>query len=48
MHNPPGSNNRLNEKTAQNTNSHRLFDSNNNRRGGSKPTVVVKLFFIRL
>ena len=34
MHNPPGSNNRLNEQSAQNANSARLFTSNNNRRGG--------------
>ena len=34
MHNPPGSNNRLNEQSAQNSNPSRLFTSNNNRRGG--------------
>ena len=34
LHSPRGSNNRLNEKSAQNKNKKRLFDSNNNRRGG--------------
>ncbi len=34
LHNPRGSNNRLNEKSAQRTNNDRLFDSQNNARGG--------------
>ena len=34
LHSPRGSNNRLNERSAQNKNEKRLFDSNNNRRGG--------------
>lgn len=34
LHSPRGSNNRLNERSAQNRNSKRLFYSNNNRRGG--------------
>jgi len=34
LHSPRGSNNRLNEKSAQNANDERLFYSKNNRRGG--------------
>ena len=34
LHSPRGSNNRLNEQSAQNKNHERLFFSNNNRRGG--------------
>jgi len=34
MHNPRGSNNRLNEANAQRNNGNRLFDSQNNNRGG--------------
>jgi len=34
LHSPRGSNNRLNERSAQNANDERLFHSNNNRRGG--------------
>ncbi|KAL5250968.1 hypothetical protein ACHWQZ_G016634 [Mnemiopsis leidyi] len=34
MHNPRGSNNRLNERTAVRRNANRLFDSQNNNRGG--------------
>lgn len=34
MHNPRGSNNRLNEKSANRGNANRLFDSQNNNRGG--------------
>ena len=34
LHNPPGSNNRLDEATAVRKNSKRLFKSNNNERGG--------------
>ncbi|XP_071806094.1 protein DD3-3-like [Asterias amurensis] len=34
FHNPRGSNNRLNEKTASRRNNNRLFDSQNNNRGG--------------
>jgi len=34
MHNPRGSNNRLNEKSAARTNGDRCFDSQNNARGG--------------
>ena len=34
MHNPRGSNNRLNEKSANRDNANRLFDSQNNNRGG--------------
>ena len=34
LQNPPGSNNRLNEGSAINTNPNRLFDSQNNRKGG--------------
>ena len=34
LHNPPGSNNRLNEQTSENKNARRLFQSNNHRRGG--------------
>jgi len=34
MHNPRGSNNRLNEATANRQNADRLFDSQNNNRGG--------------
>jgi len=34
MQNPRGSNNRLNERSAQRTNGNRLFDSQNNNRGG--------------
>ena len=34
LHSPRGSNNRLNENSAQNTNPNRLFKSENNRRGG--------------
>jgi len=34
LHSPRGSNNRLNEKSAENENNERLFQSNNNRRGG--------------
>ena len=33
LHNPRGSNNRLNEKSAQRTNNNRVFDSQNNARG---------------
>jgi len=34
MHNPRGSNNRLNEKSANRKNGNRVFDSQNNNRGG--------------
>lgn len=34
LHNPRGSNNRLNENTATRRNANRLFDSQNNNRGG--------------
>ncbi|KAL4227006.1 hypothetical protein ACF0H5_014982 [Mactra antiquata] len=34
LHNPRGSNNRLNEKSANRANANRLFDSQNNNRGG--------------
>jgi len=34
MHNPRGSNNRLNEANAERNNGNRLFDSQNNNRGG--------------
>lgn len=34
MHNPRGSNNRLNEQAANRNNGDRLFDSQNNNRGG--------------
>jgi plastocyanin len=34
LHSPRGSNNRLNENSAENKNNERLFRSNNNRRGG--------------
>jgi len=34
MHNPRGSNNRLNEKSANRRNGNRMFDSQNNNRGG--------------
>ncbi|KAJ7333540.1 hypothetical protein OS493_017077 [Desmophyllum pertusum] len=34
MHNPRGSNDRLNERSAQRKNANRLFDSQNNNRGG--------------
>lgn len=34
LHNPRGSNNRLNERSAQRRNANRLFDSQNNNRGG--------------
>ncbi|KAK2171036.1 hypothetical protein NP493_1112g00003 [Ridgeia piscesae] len=34
LHNPRGSNNRLNEKTAARSNANRLFNSQNNDRGG--------------
>jgi plastocyanin len=34
MHNPSGSNNRLNEQNANRNNGNRLFDSQNNNRGG--------------
>ena len=34
MHNPRGSNNRLNEPTAPRTNANRVFNSQNNNRGG--------------
>ncbi|XP_066912366.1 protein DD3-3-like [Clytia hemisphaerica] len=34
MHNPRGSNNRLNEKSATRANNNRVFDSQNNARGG--------------
>ena len=34
VHNPRGSNNRLNEKSANRQNGNRLFDSQNNNRGG--------------
>lgn len=34
MHNPRGSNNRLNEKSANRANADRMFDSQNNNRGG--------------
>lgn len=34
MHNPRGSNNRLNERSANRQNADRLFDSQNNNRGG--------------
>jgi len=34
MHNPRGSNNRLNEKSANRANGNRMFDSQNNNRGG--------------
>lgn len=34
MHNPRGCNNRLNEKSAERRNANRLFDSQNNNRGG--------------
>jgi hypothetical protein len=34
LHNPRGSNNRLNEATRDRNNANRLFDSQNNERGG--------------
>ena len=34
LHNPRGSNNRLNERSANRNNGNRLFDSQNNNRGG--------------
>ena len=34
LHSPRGSNNRLNEKSANRQNANRLFDSQNNNRGG--------------
>lgn len=34
LHNPRGSNNRLNEQSAERQNANRLFDSQNNNRGG--------------
>jgi hypothetical protein len=34
MHNPRGSNNRLNEASAARANANRVFDSQNNNRGG--------------
>ena len=34
MHNPRGSNNRLNEQSANRNNANRLFDSQNNNKGG--------------
>lgn len=34
MHNPRGSNNRLNERSANRNNGNRMFDSQNNNRGG--------------
>ena len=34
LHNPRGSNNRLNERSANRANANRLFDSQNNNRGG--------------
>jgi len=34
LHNPRGSNNRLNEKSANRNNGNRMFDSQNNNRGG--------------
>jgi hypothetical protein len=34
MHNPRGSNNRLNEQSAARANANRVFDSQNNNRGG--------------
>eukprot|EP00010_Vexillifera_abyssalis_P006823 CAMPEP_0201549892 /NCGR_PEP_ID=MMETSP0173_2-20130828/6314_1 /ASSEMBLY_ACC=CAM_ASM_000268 /TAXON_ID=218659 /ORGANISM="Vexillifera sp., Strain DIVA3 564/2" /LENGTH=568 /DNA_ID=CAMNT_0047959725 /DNA_START=83 /DNA_END=1789 /DNA_ORIENTATION=+ len=34
MHNPRGSNNRLNERTANRNNGNRMFDSQNNNKGG--------------
>ncbi|RNA39225.1 DD3-3-like [Brachionus plicatilis] len=34
LHNPRGSNNRLNEKSATRANTNRVFDSQNNQRGG--------------
>ena len=34
LQNPAGSNNRLNEQSAENKNQNRLFNSQNNRRGG--------------
>lgn len=34
LHNPRGSNNRLNEKSATRTNDNRVFNSQNNERGG--------------
>lgn len=34
LHNPRGSNNRLNENSATRTNNNRVFDSQNNQRGG--------------
>lgn len=34
MHNPRGSNNRLNEQNNNRDNANRLFDSQNNNRGG--------------
>ena len=34
MHNPRGSNNRLNEQSANRNNGNRMFDSQNNNRGG--------------
>src|SRR6185436_17934667 len=34
MHNPRGSNNRLNEQSANRNNGNRMFNSQNNNRGG--------------
>ena len=34
LHNPRGSNNRLNEPSAERHNANRMFDSQNNNRGG--------------
>lgn len=34
LHNPRGSNNRLDEQTRERANNNRMFDSENNERGG--------------
>ena len=45
MHNPRGSNNRLNERSANRNNGNRLFDSQNNNRGGyNKGDVATNAF----
>ena len=41
MHNPRGSNNRLNEQSANRNNANRLFDSQNNNKGGYSVGVDV-------
>lgn len=46
LHNPRGSNNRLDEANRERTNAKRLFDSQNNNRGGYNVGGITLLYSI--